>query len=82
MLGVGRTRTLQRLIDGGALRTVQVGKRVRVPLAEVERFVLEGEAQPSGSGVRARRAALPAVHSACRPRSLAEELAAVRKIKI
>jgi excisionase family DNA binding protein len=38
MLGVGRT-TLYALMNQGQLRPVHIGRSVRIPLAELERFV-------------------------------------------
>ena len=44
MLGVGRT-TLYELINQGRLRPVHIGRSLRIPVAELERFVdaLRGE---------------------------------------
>jgi excisionase family DNA binding protein len=42
MLGVSRNATMTELIRSGRLRTVTVGARVRIPLAEVERLTREG----------------------------------------
>jgi excisionase family DNA binding protein len=38
MLGVGRT-TLYELINQGRLRPVHIGRSLRIPVAELERFV-------------------------------------------
>ncbi len=43
-MGVDRATTLAQLINSGQLRTVAVGSRVRIPLAEIERIAREGTA--------------------------------------
>lgn len=39
-LNISRT-TMYRLINDGAVRTVMVGQRKRVPLAEIDRLIAE-----------------------------------------
>jgi excisionase family DNA binding protein len=34
------TRTIDRLLDRGALRAVRIGRSVRIPKTELERFVM------------------------------------------
>lgn len=55
LLGVDRNWTLDRLVKEGAIRVVQVGKRVRIPMAEVERLAREGEPTPIPPPRRTRR---------------------------
>jgi excisionase family DNA binding protein len=82
MLGVGRTRTLQRLIDTGALRTVKLGTRARIPLAEVERFLVEGEQPVPSPPPTARPTRRPVVRHLPGPGNLADQLAEVRGMRI
>lgn len=42
LLGVSVGRTLAPLVRAGLVRTVTVGNRTRIPLAEVERVAREG----------------------------------------
>ena len=82
MLGVGRTRTLQRLIDTGVLPTVTVGKRVRIRLADIERLLAEGEpaeTQPPSAPKSPRH---PVTRQSLRPANLVDQLAQVRKMRI
>ena len=79
---MGRTRTLQRLIEQGHLRAVTVGKRVRIPLTEIERFLAEGEG-PAPTSTAARqpmKQRLP--RRTPRPADLAGQLDEVRKMRI
>jgi excisionase family DNA binding protein len=41
LLGIGRT-TLYELINGGAIMPVHIGRCVRFPVTELERFVASG----------------------------------------
>ena len=47
IIGIDRDETLGRLIDEGQIKTVLVGQHQRIPLAEVERFVAQGEQRKS-----------------------------------
>jgi len=51
------TKTIQRMVRDGRLRTVQVGRHWRVPLAEVRRYSTPKAAAPRPH--RQRRAAEP-----------------------
>lgn len=44
MLGLGRTKTWE-LVRRGRLRSLRVGKRVLVPVRELERFLTEAMAE-------------------------------------
>lgn len=46
LLGVSRGRTLDALLSSGQVRAVHIGRRLRVPLAEIERFQAEGGRRP------------------------------------
>lgn len=82
LIGVGRTRTLQRLIDTGAIRTVMVGKRARIPLTEIERFQAEGEGPAPAPAAARKPPARPVSQAHPRPGNLADQLAEVRKMRI
>lgn len=49
LLGLGRTKTWA-LVRAGELRSVRVGKRVLVPVRELERFVRELQGKAAGGG--------------------------------
>lgn len=55
LLGVSRSRTLDALIDSDQVRTVRLGGRLRIPLAEIERLQVEGPGVPAPTGLRAGR---------------------------
>jgi hypothetical protein len=57
VLGVSRGRTLPGLISSGALKTVSIAGKVRVPKVELERLVAEGVPEVRETPVlpRARR---------------------------
>jgi hypothetical protein len=66
---VSRGRTLDRLIREGALQFVQLGRRQKVTVAELERFVQQGEAPREQSPPRVakkrnprRSPGVPAAH--------------------
>jgi hypothetical protein len=57
LLGVSAGRTLAPLVRAGLVRTVQVGRRARVPMAEVERIEREGTGPAAPAAPGTRRAA-------------------------
>ena len=85
IIGIDRDETLGRLIDEGQIKTVLVGQHQRIPLAEVERFVAQGEQrksrlqQSSTTKRRVRRHPKPA-HS--EEPDWEAELAKARKLRV
>ena len=41
LLGIDRGRTLNDLVDSGQIRTVHVGKRVKIPVSEIHRLLID-----------------------------------------
>lgn len=80
LLGVSRGRTLDRLIRTGAIRAVQVGSRVRIPMAEIERITVEGAPDQMVRVLAVRRSAARRLDH--RPPNMAEELAKARALKV
>ncbi len=72
LLGIGRTNTLQELIESGKLRVVRVAGRVKVPLEEVQRIAREGTEPPP----KYRKQAEPVART--RGRDAAAELRAMK----
>lgn len=54
-LGLSRGRSIDALLASGRLRAVRVGRRLRIPLVEVDRFAREGEGGVPSVPVGARR---------------------------
>jgi hypothetical protein len=80
LLGVSRGRTLGPLIERGLIRTVLLGKRVKIPLSEIERIQHEGAAVPEVTPLRVRMPAAPVART--RPPNLQDELARARALRI
>lgn len=80
LLGVSRGRTLDRLIQERALRPVIIGKRVKIPVAEIERLLLDGAPSEVPAKVPVRRAVARRVDA--RPPNMTRELAKARCLKV
>lgn len=81
LLGISRGRTLDRLIEAGIIRAVLVGKRTRIPMAELERVAVDGApAKSAATRVAPKRREPPRPSS--RPPNPDRELAKARAIKI
>ena len=80
LLGVSRGRTLDQLIRDGTIRTVRVGTRSKIPMAELERLLVEGAQAAPRPLVPVRKAATRRVNT--RPPNLAQELAKARTLKV
>jgi excisionase family DNA binding protein len=80
LLGVSRGRTLDRLIAEGAIRTVTVGTRSRIPVAELDRLLVEGAPSAPVPAVPVQRAAVRR-HDR-RPPNVAHELAKARALRV
>jgi len=74
-LGIDRKETLSRLIDSGAIATVQAPKGLRVPRAEIERLIEQGIPKP-GTAARPSRRRRP------RRPPPADTAAAIRRIPV
>lgn len=59
LLGVSAGRTLKPLIDCGAIRTVRVGNRDRIPRSEIERIAREGATEKPMPRMKVVRRAAP-----------------------
>jgi excisionase family DNA binding protein len=61
LLGIGRT-TLYELINGGAIAPIRIGRCVRFPVTELERFVARGCAVDVDTRRRSKPDHVPARH--------------------
>lgn len=81
LLGISRGRTLDRLIQAGVIKAVLVGRRVRIPMAELERVVADGApAAPPAPRVAPKRREPRRPDT--QPPSLERELAKARALKV
>lgn len=80
LLGVSRGRTLDRLIAEGAIRTVTVGTRGRIPVAELDRLLVEGAPSAPVAVVPVRKTVVRR-HDR-RPPNVAHELAKARALRV
>ena len=55
LLGIGRGRTLGKLLRSGRLRAVPWGRGERIPLEEIQRVAREGFPAPAGTSPRPSR---------------------------
>jgi excisionase family DNA binding protein len=79
-LGVSRGRTLDLLIQEGVIRTVRIGSRIKIPLAEIERLLQEGAPNSTPPPPMVRRT--PAPRATRRPPNVQQELAKARGLKV
>lgn len=80
LLGVSRGRTLDRLIRDGTIRTIQIGTRNKIHVAEIERLLVEGAPTEPIPLVPVRRSVARRIGT--RPPSMAQELAKARSLKV
>lgn len=80
LLGVSRGRTLDRLIAEGAIRTVTIGTRTRIPVAELDRLLVEGAPSAPLPAVPVRKTVVR--RNDRRPPNVAQELAKARALRI
>jgi excisionase family DNA binding protein len=55
-LGISRTDTLGALISSGAIATVSIGRRTKIPASEVDRICREGIRDSATARFQAKRA--------------------------
>lgn len=82
LLGVSRGATLNRLIQEGALRTIVVGKRAKIPMAEIEQLIAKGAPFPPEPAAPPVTTAAPRPARPHRPRPVGSTVAAIRALPI